>query len=359
MKRIVLLIALVGLITGGFAAGGWKLPQWKIPQLTKTESSKELTVYGNVDVRQVDLAFRVGGRLAEVYFEEGGRLKTGDLVARLDPEPYEEAVAVSTAELARAAADLEKMRNGSRSQEVKSARAKLAEQQASLKTLEKEYQRRGQLVVEGAISRQSFDDVAGSRDEALARVNSAQESLNLLLEGYRSEDVKAAKAAYDSAAAHLEQARTQLADTKLIAPSEGTVLTRVREPGTVINAGASVMTLSIAAPVWVRAYLPEPQLGRIRPGMAAHVYTDSKPNEPIEGLIGFISPEAEFTPKNVETTELRTKLVYRFHVVVKDPQDRLRQGMPVTVKLNAEGESTPEAGVAEHPDTDGGRNDHF
>ncbi len=335
MKRILILLVLAGLVAGGFFAAGW----WKLPRSAKSDPGHELTLYGNVDIRQVDLGFRVGGRLAEVYFDEGGRVKPGDLVARLDAKPYEEQVALRTAELARAAADLEKMRNGSRSQDIKSARAKLAEQQASLKVVQKDYQRREQLFAQRAISRQAFDDIEASRDEAVARVQSAQEALNLLLEGYRPEEIKAAKAAYDSAAAQLEQARTQLDDTQLTAPANGTILTRVREPGAVLGAGASVVTLSIAEPVWVRAYIPEPQLGRIHPGMPARVYSDSQPNEPIDGKIGFISPEAEFTPKNVETPDLRTKLVYRFHVVVHNPKERLRQGMPVTVKVHPEEES--------------------
>jgi len=136
------------------------------------------------------------------------------------------------------------------------------------------------------------------------------------------------------AEANLARAETRLHDTKLYSPNFGTILTRVREPGAIVNFGEPIYTLSITSPVWVRAYISEPDLGKIYPGMKAEILTDT-PDLPIyQGHIGFISPVAEFTPKSVETTTLRTDLVYRFRVVVDNPDQYLKQGMPVTVRLN-------------------------
>jgi HlyD family secretion protein len=157
--------------------------------------------------------------------------------------------------------------------------------------------------------------------------------LALLEAGFRSEDIAQAKAELAKAEAALSSAQIRLEDTVLKAPSDGVVITRAQEPGAILQPGTTVLTISLEKPVWVRAYIPEPELGRITPGMKVDVYTDSRPNQPYAGQIGYISPRAEFTPKSVETAELRTSLVYRLRVVVENPDAGLRQGMPVTVKV--------------------------
>ena len=157
----------------------------------------------------------------------------------------------------------------------------------------------------------------------------------MLLEGTRSEDVAGARAALDVASARLAATQTALADTRLAAPADGVVLSRVREPGAIVGPSDIVYVLSLTRPVWVRAYVGEPQLGRIHPGMEVTVVTDSAPGKPYKGRIGFISPVAEFTPKSVETPDLRSDLVYRLRVIIDQPDDGLRQGMPVTVQLPA------------------------
>jgi len=135
------------------------------------------------------------------------------------------------------------------------------------------------------------------------------------------------------AEASLANAQLRVEDTVLKSPSDGVVLTRAQEPGAILQAGTTVFTLSLQAPVWVRAYIEEPMLGRIHPGMKVQVYSDSAPGKPYAGTIGYISPRAEFTPKSVETSELRTSLVYRLRIVVEKPDEMLRQGMPVTVSV--------------------------
>lgn len=155
----------------------------------------------------------------------------------------------------------------------------------------------------------------------------------MLLSGYREEEVLSQRAAVDAAAAALELAEIRLRDALLTAPQDGIVLTRAREAGAIVQAGQTVYTLSLVDPVWLRVYVDEPQLGRIKPGMAVRVRVDAVPDKEFSGRVGFISPAAEFTPKSVETMEVRTSLVYRLRVQVDDPDNVMRQGMPVTVTL--------------------------
>ena len=292
------------------------------------------TLYGNVDIRKVDLGFRVAGRIEAVFFEEGDAVHRGERVAVLDRIPYQNEVALASAARDRATAELSRLENGTRPQEIRRARAQVAESEASLRAFEEEYKRSSILVKENAIARQAFDDILARRDAARARLTSARETLALALEGFREEDVAAGKSQLAEAEARLEQARIRLGDTEVHAPADGILLTRVVEPGAIVAAGQTVATLSLNDPVWVRAYVPEPDLGKIWPGMPAEILTDSRPDRPYKGQVGFISPEAEFTPKNVETPRLRTDLVFRLRVVADNPDEGLRQGMPVTVRLD-------------------------
>jgi HlyD family secretion protein len=313
----------------------WGLPEWKRYQAQQIDDKKNegITSFGNVDIRQVALAFRVDGRLKKLVLEEGDVVQAGDLIGELDQEPYEEEVALRSADLAAARANLQRLEAGFRSQEIEIAKATVAEREVTLTNLQREYERHCLLVSNGFISRQSYDDVKTRRDEAQARLNSAREELDLRREGTRKEEIAHARAQVESQEAQLELARTKFNDTRLIAPSSGVVLTRVLEPGSIARMGQTVITISLTDPIWVQAYIAEPDLGKIHPGMKAFVYTDSRPDQPYEGQIGYISPKAEFTPKTVETSDLRTRLVYRFRVVVKNPDAGLRQGMPVTVKI--------------------------
>ncbi len=328
-RRIVIAGVVLVLIAAGLA---W---HYDLPAKLGLTAGKptELTLYGNVDIRQVELGFRVAGRISEMKVEEGDKVTKGTVLAKLDERPFLDAIDVANADIAKGEADLKKFQTGSRPQEIAQAKAALAEREATLANANSLVERRQALVKEGVTSRQSYDDAVAAQREASARAAAARESLNLVNAGFRIEDIEAAKAALASAQARLEQSKTSLADSELIAPDNGVVLTKVREPGAIVMAGASVYTLSLIDPVWVRAYVSEPDLGRIAPGMKAEVITDSAPDKPYGGQIGFISPVAEFTPKTVETPDLRSDLVYRLRIVVANPDQRLRQGMPVTVRL--------------------------
>jgi HlyD family secretion protein len=273
MRRALLLAVLALLAIGTIY---WALSEWR-----RSQKRDHLLLFGNVDVRQVDLGFRVAGRVASLYFEEGDLVQQGDLAGVLDKVPYND--------------------------QVVEALANIETIKATLQNAEKILQRRQELIRDGSVSQEDLDN-------ALSQV--AVQTANL----------KQAQAA-------LAIARANLQFTEVYAPVEGTILTRIREPGTVVNPGDPVLTLSILSPVWIRAFVSQPELGLIYPGMPAEIFTDTPGSPVYKGHIGFISPVAEFTPKTVETTQLRTDLVYRLRIYAENPDRGLRQGMPVTVRL--------------------------
>ena len=319
-KRLLLIVAVV-------AAG---VIAWFVFR-NGTDRDGELKLYGNVDIREVELSFRVPGRLAEVRVDEGDPVRAGEVLATLDAQRYRDALAKATGDRDVAAANMAKFHAGFRLEEVAQARAAVAQVEAQVENAARVARRREELLKSGAISAQERDDAVASRDALLAQLQSARKGLQLQASGFRAEEVLGAEASLRAAEASVSAAMTDLADTEIIAPSDGTVLSRVREPGAMAAAGATVLVVSLNKPVWVRAYVPEPSLGKVRLGMPVSVRTDSRPDKPYNGTVGFISPVAEFTPKNVETEALRTDLVYRLRIVVDDPDEGIRQGMPVTV----------------------------
>lgn len=330
MMKKKFLIPVAVIVVAGAALAGWLLRE-------KRTTNGALTLYGNVDIRKVDLAFRVGGRVASLAVEEGDRLVPGQIVARLESTPYRDEVRLAEARKDQAVARLAMLEAGNRPQEIAQAKALVVERQATVDNLALEFHRKEQLVASGVIPRQAFDDVTARLAEARARLETARQGLNLAHAGFRKEDVAAARADLEAANATLASARTRLDDTEIQAPEGGILLTRVVEAGAIVAPGQTVATLSLDDPVWVRVYVSEPDLGRLTPGMAAEIVTDSAPGRPYRGHIGFISPEAEFTPKAVQTEELRTSLVYQVRIIADNPDHGLRQGMPVTVRLTAAG----------------------
>jgi len=319
------IVVLVLLLAAGFAA----YTLWPRDAL-----QDGLTLYGNVDIREVQLGFRVGGRLEQMLFEEGDAVTAGTLLASLDSQPLQDSLALAEAGVAGAEARLAVLRAGSRPQEIQQARARVAEAGAAHKNAEQEYTRQRELTGKGLSSQGLLDNALARRDEASARLAAARQALALAVEGPRAEDIAAAEAALAGAKAQRDQAATQLEDARLVAPNNGVVLTRVREPGAVVSAGMPVYTLSLTDMTYVRAYVDESNLGKVVPGTKLTVTTDSSGREYV-GQVGFVSPRAEFTPKSVETPELRTDLVYRLRIVIQDADEGLRQGMPVTITIPA------------------------
>jgi len=290
-----------------------------------------LELLGNVDVRQVNLAFKVPGRLQEVHVEEGDRVEKGDLVAQLELADFEDDKQLAAANLAVAGANLKRLENGSRPEEIQQAKALVAERKATVENALRSLRRREKLADQGFTAHEAHEDAAAFLGEAKARLNSAEQALALAVAGPRVEDIEVARAQRLATTKSLALAQRRQADASIKAPNAGIILTRVREPGAIVAAGEPILNLSLSSPVWVRAYIEEPDLGRINAGMAATVTTDS--GNSYTGQIGFISPVAEFTPKSVETKSLRTSLVYRIRIIVANPDDGLKQGMPVTVNL--------------------------
>lgn len=325
MKPALRLLVLALVLTAAMGAG-WV---WVNRQ---EDGISDLVLYGNVDIREVEMAFRQPGRLASMHFDEGDKVEPGAELAELDAQPYRDALAQAEAEVRQAQVELEKRRRGNRVQEIAQAEQAVHQAEAAHQFSVSEFKRLQALVTTGAITRLSFDQARSARDQAAAELASARQALALKREGARREDIAAAEARLAGAQASLAQARTALADTRLISPARAVVLSRVREPGSMVNASAPVYTLSLRDPVYVRAYVGERHLGRTVPGAQVTLRTDSS-DKVYQGQIGFVSPRAEFTPKSVETTDLRTDLVYRLRIVVPDADDGLRQGMPVTVHV--------------------------
>ena len=302
----------------------------------KAVDKKELVLYGNVDIRQVDVVFRVGGRIVKLYVDEGARVKKGELLSELDSASYRAAYEKAEGSLQKAESNLLKLKNGSRPEEILRGEAVVAAAQAAKAFRQLEYQRAERLVKSDAVAQKVFDDAVARRDETDAALNLALANLRLLKLGPRIEEIQAGEAEVAMAKAALDSARHDLEDAVLYAPSEAIVQTRIREVGSIVTPGNPVFTLSLISPVWVRAYVNETELGRIHPGMPVRICNDSEPGREYTGTIGFISPVAEFTPKSVETATLRTDLVYRLRIVVEKPGRFLRQGMPVTVRIKLE-----------------------
>ena len=297
------------------------------------DRSAPLTLYGNVDIREVQLAFQDAGRIRALPVDEGARVAAGQVVAELDPTRYQLELQRLNGEVAAQTQVLARLRQGSRPQEVARARAAAASARASLADAATQLARKQQLRTTNRISVQEVD-TARTRVETLqANLKAAEEEVSLVVEGPRREDIAAAEAGLAALAAARDLAAQRLEDTRLLAPAAGVIRTRILEPGAMAAPGAPVFTLALTDPLWVRAYISEPDLGLVHEGMRAEVRTDTLPDKTYQGWVGFISSTAEFTPKTVETTELRTKLVYRARIFVCDPQEELRLGMPVTVTL--------------------------
>lgn len=331
-KRFALLLLVLAAVLGALYANG---DLDGLIDHFREKDPNRIRLYGNVEIRQVLLGFRVSGRVEAVYREEGERVASGDLLSILDPVPYRIKRSEARGAMLQAKAALDKLHRGFRTEEVREAAAQRDRVQASLDLAEKDYSRISNLFAQKAVAKSELDRASSQRNALRAELAAAENALALMREGYRREDIEAAEAAYEAASARFAAAENALSDTELRSPAEGTILTRVTEPGTVVGAGQVVYALALERPVQVRAYIPEPQLGRVRVGMPARIFTDSSPT-PIEGTLTFISPTAEFTPKQVQTEDLRTDLVYRARILVEDDRDgQLKNGMPVTVLMES------------------------
>ena len=347
-KRKVLIRILVLIVVAAGAVAGWR---WSRARHTQPDT---LTLYGNIDFRQVQLAFNASERIQKLLVDEGSVVHRGELLGQLEQSRLKDIVAQDQGKVAAQQDVVARMLAGSRPEEIAVARADLAAARADSSAAEANlanakllYHRQQNLAGQHYVSLQIRDDAQRAllaAQAALAaskeRVAAREQTLKLAVLGPRREDIAAAQATLRANEAALSLAETTQADTQLYAPEDGVIENRILQPGDMATPQSPAFTLALDNPVWARAWLPETALGRVSTGMEAWITSDSFPGKRFRGWVGFISPVAEFTPRNVETTALRTQLVYRVRVFACNPDHRLRLGMPVTVTVPLSGNAS-------------------
>ncbi|MEA1227922.1 HlyD family efflux transporter periplasmic adaptor subunit [Acinetobacter sp. IRS14] len=326
-KVIAVVLVVIAVVIIGFWA-------WKYNN--KNQKDNVLTLYGNVDIRQVSLAFEQSGRIEKLLVQEGDKVKAGQVLAALNTNALHIQAKQAQAQLKAQQETIVKQDVGARPEEISQAKAQLASAQAELDKTNKNLQRLQILVssTDGrAISQQELDYAKSNKDSAEAAVRERQANLELIIKGARQEDREATKAQYEVTKANLDLINYNLTQAELKSPVNAVVRARLQEVGDMTTAQKAVYTLVLTDPKWIRVYVNEQDLSSIKMGGMAQVIRDSYPNQPINGKIGYISSVAEFTPKTVQTEEIRTTLVYEVRVYVNDPNDQLKMGQPVTAKV--------------------------
>jgi len=305
--------------------------------IISTQSSAQnnaITLYGNIDIRQVELTFHDPEHIQKMWVEEGDKVTQGQLLAEQDLDRFQYLLEKARAQVEAQQQVVLRLVNGSRPEEIRQTRNDAKALEAQVEFDQKEYSRLKKLLKRHLTSVESVD-------QAYARLRTDQKKLAALKERYRlavigprKEDIAEAKARLKIYQNELKLAQKNLQDAHLYAPHAGIIQDRILEPGDMADLRTPVFTLALTNPVWARVYVSETRLGQIKYGMPARIFSDSYPDKSYVGWVGFISPTAEFTPKTVETPELRSSLVYQVRVFACDAHDELRLGMPVTVKID-------------------------
>jgi HlyD family secretion protein len=385
-KRIVIILLVVALGVGGYL---WYTGAF-------TPKGNHILVSGNLELTQVDLSFKVVGRPVERRVDEGNWVKQGDLIARLDPvelqrtnvrdkalvigaksnydqlvtsiefqkSTLESDIAARVAELNQAQAKLDTLLNGSRQQEIQQSEAAVNDSKAQLEFARLDWDRSQTLFKNDDISKQQYDQARTKFESATAMLRQAEEKDSMVREGPRKEDIAGARADVARAQAAVKTAEAnrlevkrreqelmerqseierteaqagisqkQLSDTEVYTPIDGVVLVKAAEPGEVLAAGTTVVTIGDLDHPWLRAYINETDLGRVKLGQKVKLTTDSFPNKVYWGQVSYIASEAEFTPKQIQTKEERVKLVYRIKIEVDNKEHELKNNMPVDAEI--------------------------
>ncbi len=289
---------------------------------------------GTVEATEADLGFQVPGRVVEVAVREGDLVSGGQELARLDQAELEAARAAAAAQLQGAHARLTELRRGARGEEIRQAEAAVRSTRQRADNARREVERALRLFEGGAISRQALDQAETALEVAAAAADGTQEALALVRQGPRAETIDAQAAQVDLAEANLAGTTAALDHAVIRAPFPGRITVRHREPGESVSPGAPVLTLLDPTDRWVRIYVREDLIGRVQLGQVAEIVYDTYPDRVYRGEVVFIGSEAEFTPRNVQTTEERTKLVYPVKVrIIDDPGFDLKPGIPADVTL--------------------------
>lgn len=325
MKKVIPILLLL-LVAG---TGLWFWWQQNLPQ----QDENRLSLYGNVDIRELQLAFNASEHIDKMPVEEGDFVKKGQLVATLHTELLNSQLQQTQAQVKVQQQVIAKLKAGSRPEEIQRAYAQLKAAKSKARAAQDTYKRREKLLRQKLIAPEEAENARSLAEMAHDEVEASEEALKLLQKGTRIEDIAAAEAQLQALQAGLSLARQRLENASLHAPESGIIRNRISQPGEMVFPQTPVLTLALTNPVWVRAYLPEPELGKVPLGAKAEIYTDSFPDKVYQGWVGYISPTAEFTPKNVQTPELRTRLVYSMRVFACNPDNELRLGMPATVTI--------------------------
>jgi len=305
--------------------------------------SDRLSLSGNIEAHESLVSFKVQGRIVDLPIEEGQWVTAGALLARLDDADYKQKVEIDAANVQLRESNLALTLAGTRQQEIKTAEQAVVESQAELEQRKVDNDRAQRLFARDAISAQDRDLAATALKRAEAQYQSAREKLSQAKEGSRKEDIAIARANVKSARESLGLSRINLDYATLHAPSNGVVTVRQAELGEVVSPGTPVVTMADLDRVWLRAYVAETDLARIRWGQDASIRTDTYPNKTYHGRISFIASNAEFTPKSVQTYKERVTLVYRIKIDVDNPNHELKPGMPADAEIDFSGSSQPQA----------------
>lgn len=301
----------------------------------KTVEPGLIKVSGAIEATSVVLSFKVGGRLAERLADEGQTVTAGQVVGRLEDEELREEHQNRAAEERASKAALADLVSGSRREEISQAEAAVARMRADAERLARDAARSEELYKREVIPLKDLDAARAARDSSAAALREAEQRLRLLLIGPRPDAVKQARARAEGAAAVKALAGTRLSQSILASPLSGLVLSKHAEPGEMLSAGAPLLTVAKLDQVWLRGYIPESELGRVKLGQTARIKIDSWPERSFEGRVSFIASEAEFTPKNVQTEQERVKLVYRIKITLPNPKGELKPGMPADAVIVA------------------------
>ncbi|SHE19530.1 efflux RND transporter periplasmic adaptor subunit [methanotrophic endosymbiont of Bathymodiolus puteoserpentis (Logatchev)] len=306
---------------------------WYIKSYSETDQSR-LTLFGNIDIRQVQLTFHDPEHIAQMYVKEGDQVTKGQLLAIQDLARFQYTLDSAQAKMDAQQQVVNRLLNGTRPEDIRRAKADVKSAQAEVAYTKKELQRLQSLVKKKLTSKESVDRARSEYIAAREKMHALQEQLDLAVIGPRKEDIAAAQAILKANESSLKLAKKVWQDGHLYAPSDGIIQDRILEPGDMANSQSPIYTLALVNPVWARVYVSEQDLGKIHQGMRAQIYSDSYPDKSYSGWVGYISPTAEFTPKAVETVELRTSLVYQVRVFACNAQNELRLGMPITVSID-------------------------
>jgi HlyD family secretion protein len=300
---------------------------------TEDQDQDSIQLSGSIEAREVKLAFQVGGQLNSLDIEEGEPVKVNQLIARIDNNDYQFNLQRTQFEAKAAEATLLALRNGTRPQELEVGKAELVKAQAQVRFSEAEVKRIAVLVADKLASDEALEKSQLEFEHALASEDAARHRLALLQEGPRQEDIQHAEAQYNAYLSGIKLAKKKLIDTQLLSPLDGYVTAKLSEAGEVVSPGQAIVKVAELSTPWVRAYLAEPYLSKVKLGQAVDVKVDGLPNKTFSGKLIFISPKAEFTPKTVETQALRVDLVYRIKVQLQNPNGELKIGMPADIFL--------------------------